>query len=136
MATIIESKINIENVPQGYTLAAAFSTDMNWTRLPELLNNMFSITERDHKKHKVGSVAKIDNLYMLFVKESSYDAPMFSALIATMEKLAKKVKKNGIKRLAIPKICTGKNGFDWFDVYNVIEEAFADVNVEILTCSP
>lgn len=132
--TINELNMSIEDVTQGYTLAAAFSTDMNWVGLPGFLNELFNITERDNKEHKVGSVAKIDNLYMLFVKESSYDAPQWSALEESLTKLAEKIVKKKIKNLAMPRICSGKNGFLWDDVKQMIDEIFYDIDVNILIC--
>ena len=131
---INELNMNIKDVPQGYTLASAFSTDMHWVGLPGFLNHLFYITERDDKEHEVGSVAKIDNLYMLFVKESSYDAPQWSALKDCLIKLANKVDKKLIKHLAMPRICSGKNGFLWDDVKQMIEEIFYDIDVDILIC--
>ena len=135
MAIIVEKDMDIVNVPQGYTLAVAFSTDRNWIRLPGLIDEAFNINDRDENEYKVGDVGKIDNLYMLFVKESSYDAPIWSALEKSLNKLAKKVEKKNIKNLAMPKICCGKNGFDWEEVECLIEEIFCDVDVNIMICS-
>ena len=134
MANIREVNMDISTVPQGWTLAGAFSTDMEWIGMPGLMNDLFDITERDTEEHEVGSVAKIDNLYMLFVKESSYDAPMWSSLEDCLTKLAKKVSKKGIKKLAMPRICSGKNGFLWDDIHQMIEEIFYDVDVDIMVC--
>jgi O-acetyl-ADP-ribose deacetylase (regulator of RNase III) len=72
---------------------------------------------------------------MLFVKESSYDRPMWDALRTSLTKLAKKVKKKNIKKLAMPKICCGKNGFDWEDVRDLIVDVFSDNDdLEIVIC--
>ena len=134
MASIREVNMDISAVPQGWTLAAAFSTDMKGLGMPGLMDSLFNITDRDTKIHKVGSVSKIDNLYMLFVKESSYDAPTWSALEESLTKLANKVVKKGVKKLAMPRICSGKNGFLWGDVCDMIEDIFHDVDVEIMIC--
>ena len=131
---INEINIDIAEVSQGYTLAVAFSTDMNWIGLPGYMNSLFYITERDDKEHEVGSVSKIDNLYMLFVKESSYDNPSWSALEGCLTKLSNKIVNKKIRKLAMPKICCGKNGFQWDDVKQMIEEIFYDIDVEILIC--
>lgn len=135
MATIFEEDVDIKYVPQGYTLVAAFSTDRNWINLPGLMDKIFNINNRDNNEYGVGDVGKIDNLYMLFVKESSYDAPIWSALEKSLNTLAKKVVKKDIRNLAMPKLCCGKNGFDWEDVKGLIEEIFHDIDVNILVCS-
>ena len=69
MAKFFIDSRDIFTIPQGFTLASAFSTDMNWIGLPGEFNVNYMITKRDNKEHEVGSVAKIDNLYMMFVKE-------------------------------------------------------------------
>ena len=136
MRAIYENIMDIKNVPQGWTLAAAFSTDMHCIGLPGYIDEMFDISNREiSKQHKIGSVSRIDNLYMLFVKESSYDAPSWDALEKSMYKLAHKVDVKHIHKLAMPKICTGKYGFNWEqEVLPLIEEAFAYTDVEIMIC--
>ncbi len=134
MATLYEIRSGIENVQQGWTLTAAFSTDMNWIGLPGLMNDLFDITERNTKEYEPGSVGKIDNLYMLFVKESSYDSPSWEYLEESLAKLANKIKKKDIRKLAMPKICTGKGGFEWERVKELIEKTFADININIMIC--
>lgn len=39
-----------------------------------------------------------------------------------------------IKKLAIPKICCGRNGLEWDDVRSMFEFVFADSDVQILVC--
>lgn len=135
MADFYNVQIDIRDVPQGHTLVGAFSTDMTWVGVPKIMNDMFDISIRDDKKHEVGDVAKIDNLYMLFVKESSYDAPRLDALYDCIEKLAKKIQKKKITKLAMPKICCGKNGFTWdSEVLPILEEVFADIDVDVMVC--
>ena len=132
---INEIKMDIATVPQGYTLVGAFSTDKNFSiGTPGLFNRTFEITNRTDGDFKVGTAKRIDNLYMLFVKESSYDMPDWTALENALCDLRKKVTKKRIRKLAMPKICTGGGGFDWQQVENLICDIFDDVDVEILVC--
>ena len=39
-----------------------------------------------------------------------------------------------IKKLAIPKICCGRNGLEWDYVKSALEFAFDDSDVQILVC--
>lgn len=137
MATIYKDNRDIFFMPQGFTLASAFSTDMNWVGLPEKFDLAYWITDRDGKDHKIGSVSRIDNLYMMFVKQSSYDKPTLSDIEKCLQKLAKKIWNNNIHRLAMPQICCGRNGFDWDQILPLIEKAFEENDeLNIVICNP
>ena len=131
------NKINMDiaTVPQGYTLVGAFSTDKKFSiGTPGLFSRMFEITNRIDNDLKVGTAKRIDNLYMLLVKESSYDMPDWTALENALCDLRKKVIKKHIRKIAMPKICSGNGGFDWQQVENLICDVFDDVDVEIIVC--
>jgi hypothetical protein len=68
---------------------------------------------------------------MLLVKDMSYDKPVFDNLIACLEEFKTKCKKNGITKVAMPAICTGKNGFAVDDVIQAIDEIFFDTGIWI-----
>lgn len=128
-------KMDITTVPQGYCLVGAFSTDMKFeVGTPGLFNSMFDITNRIDEKCKVGTAKRIDNLYMLFVKESSYDAPDYKNLTMALDDLHKKLIKKKVRKIAMPKICCGKNGFDWEEVEDYLWNVFDGDDIEILVC--
>lgn len=137
---INEVKMDILAVPQGYTLASAFSADMNYkVGIQKVFEDAFNLTERRmdaEEPLEVGQIYSLHNLILMIVKESSYDAPNKAALKKCLQTLANLVSAGHIKKLAIPKICTGKNGFEWSEVREMIEECFEDVDIEILVCSP
>lgn len=138
---ITELEINIMAVPQGYYLATAISKDKNFdVGIPALFNKQYNITERiANSEHSVdfeiGEAYLLDNVYLLVVKDSSYDMPDRDALINAIHEMRVNITENKlIKKLAIPKICCGKNGFDWQDIKLLIEEEFKDTDVDILVC--
>ena len=136
MATIISDNRDIFFMPQGFSLASAFSTDMSWAGILKQFDFAYSIKERKFEDHNIGSVDKIDNLYMMFVKQSSYDKPEISDIKKCLKKLAKKIKKNGVRCLAMPRICCGRNGYDWGQILPLIDKAFEDLDLLIVICNP
>ena len=133
---IIELKGDIRTVPQGYSIAAAFSDDLNCgAGMPKILDEMFDIVERVKaikRYKKTNAIAKLDNLYLLFVKESSYDTPIYNRMVTALKELRKRCEKDCIKKLAMPKICTGSGGFDWDMVNDAIMDAFTLMDIDIV----
>lgn len=126
---------DIKTAPQGYTMVTAFSSDFNCNvGINKVMDQMFNIEKRKSniKVFKGRKLAKLDNLYMLLVKDSSYDKPVFDNLIACLEEFKAKCKKNGITKVAMPAICTGKNGFAVDDVIQAIDEIFFDTNISVV----
>lgn len=143
---IREENINILNAPQGYTIAVDFSADMNYeSGLSKVLNETFNIEERlpdsliiidgnEDDPLDCGQIYEVGNLYMLIVKENSFDLPDHSYLMESLEELRKQCEFDHIKRLAIPKICSEENEFEWEDVKQLIDIVFRETDVEILVC--
>lgn len=133
---IDEISADIRTAPQGYTLVSAFSDDLNCSvGMPKIMNEMFNITERTDvvKRYKnAKNIAKLDNLFLLLVKDTSYDAPIWNRLADALAELRDKCEKNGIKKLAMPKICTGAEGFDWDSVCDEIMNAFMLSDIDIV----
>lgn len=126
---------DIRTAPQGYTMVAAFSDDLNCgVGIPRVMNEMFGITFREDviKKFNSGNIAKLDNLYMLFVKHTSYDAPDWDRFTEALRNFKKKCIKNKINKIAMPKICCGKNGFSWIDVEIVLEDILGSLDIDII----
>ena len=143
---IREEKINILNVPDGYMLVSDFSADMKYKNgVSKVLNEAFNIEDNLNDSLIIidgdledpldlGQIYEIGNLYMLIVKSNYYDTPDHSYLMESLEELRKQCEFYHIKKLAMPKICTGNKGFEWDDVRQIIEFVFNDSDIEILVC--
>ena len=108
---------DIKTAPQGYTMVSAFSADFNCSvGINKVMDQMFNIEKRKShiKVFKGGKLAKLDNL------------------ITCLEEFKTRCKKNGITKVAMPAICTGKNGFAVDDVIQAIDEIFFDTDISIV----
>lgn len=136
---ITELEINIMAVPQGYYLAQGISRDLNFkVGLPALFEKTYNLKEKLAANYdeeiEIGEVYLVDNVYSLVVKDSSYDRPDRDVLMDALVELRDQMEEDMVTKLAIPKLCCGRNGLEWDDVKAMISFVFGDSDVQILVC--
>lgn len=136
---IAELEINIMAVPQGYYLAQGISRDLNFkVGLPALFEKTYNLKEKLAANYdeeiEIGEVYLIDNVYSLVVKDSSYDKPDRDVLMDALVELRDQMEEDMVTKLAIPKLCCGRNGLEWDDVKAMISFVFGDSDIQILVC--
>ena len=137
-----EIEMNIMAAPQGYYLATAISRDKKFqVGLPALFEKNYKISKKMDRLEsqlgeeiQVGDACLIDNVYLLVVKYSSYDEPIREALIDAISAMHDNMDALMVDKLAIPKLCCGKNGLEWDDVKSILESEFQNRDVDILVC--
>lgn len=68
----------------------------------------------------------------LITKRYYYNKPTYETLEESLAELKEYIDKNSIKRILMPRIGCGLDGLKWEKVKLIIEEIFADVDIEIL----
>lgn len=68
----------------------------------------------------------------LITKRYYYNKPTYKTLKESLAELREYIDKNGIKRILMPRIGCGLDGLKWEKVKLIIEEIFADADIEIL----
>lgn len=135
---MVELEINIMGVPQGYYLAQGISRDLNFkVGLPAVFEkqyNMAAKLKHNYTDIELGKALLVDNVFNLVAKDSSYDFPDRNMLMDAIINMRDQMETNMITKLAIPKICCGRNGLDWDDVKSMFEFIFDDSDVQILVC--
>ncbi len=135
---ITELDINILAVPQGYYLAHGISRDMNFkVGLPAQFDRQYNLKEklqRFEDEIELGVSYLTDNVFSLVVKDSSYDFPDRDMLLEAIIDMRDSMEQLMATKLAIPKICCGRNGLDWEEVKAMFELVFADFEGQILVC--
>ncbi len=136
---ITELEINIMAVPQGYYLAQGISRDLNFkVGLPALFEKTYNLKEKLAANYdeeiEIGEVYLVDNVYSLVVKDSSYDKPDRDVLMDALVELRDQMEEDMVTKLAIPKLCCGRNGLEWDDVKAMISFVFGDSDIQILVC--
>lgn len=135
---MVELEINIMGVPQGYYLAQGISRDLNFkVGLPAVFEKQYNIAtklKRNYTDIDMGKAYLVDNVFCLVAKDSSYDFPDRDMLMDAIINMRDQMEVNFVTKLAIPKICCGRNGLDWDDVKSMFEFVFDDSDVQILVC--
>ena len=135
---MVELEINIMGVPQGYYLAQGISRDLNFkVGLPAVFEkqyNMAAKLKRNYTDIELGKALLVDNVFNLVAKDSSYDFPDRDMLMDAIINMRDQMETNMVTKLAISKICCGRNGLDWDDVKSMFEFIFDDSDVQILVC--
>lgn len=135
---MVELEINIMGVPQGYYLAQGISRDLNFkVGLPAVFEKQYKMAAKlkhNYTDIELGKALLVDNVFNLVAKDSSYDFPDRDMLMDAIINMRDQMETNMITKLAIPKICCGRNGLDWDDVKSMFEFIFDDSDVQILVC--
>ena len=140
---IVELEMNIMSVPQGYYLVHAISKDLNFqVGLPALFDKTYNLKEKLIKyvedtgdSIELGDCLLVDNVFSLVVKESSYDMPDKDLLCDAISLMRDYVEDRMIKKIAMPKVCCGRNGLEWDEVKEMFSAGLYDLDIEILVCT-
>ena len=70
----------------------------------------------------------------LITKERSWHKPTYQSFTESIQSMKDTVERYRIAKLAMPKIGCGLDGLNWDICRGIIQDEFADVDVEILVC--
>lgn len=96
------------------------------------------INELMAQQVKSGGVAVLKDedrfIYYLVTKPESYGSPTYEDLRSALSDMKSHMEKNGVSKLAIPRIGCGIDGLEWDKVQNELHGVFdeADKDVEIV----
>lgn len=142
--TISEVKMDIMQAPQGYALVNCISNDLNFEYgLPKLFDSVFGIKEKlddnqffiDSSDDPIGYTFMIENVLNVIIKENCRDRFDSKNMIPIFEAIKNSLNALLIKKVAIPKLFTGKNGMDWVDVKATIEYVFRNTDIDFIVCT-
>jgi hypothetical protein len=72
------------------------------------------------------------NTYNLITKRNYWNKPTTETLQKALNQMKKLCTKNNTRKLAMPKIACGLDGMRWEVVSHMIQDTFADTNIEIV----
>lgn len=131
---LIEAQMNILTIPQGWYTVCAVAENEDFTiGLPKLFNDTYCLKDRLGDLEMNKAYLK-GNAFVLVVKKSIYDRADIEDLMKVLEDLAAACAEEGVTKLAMPKICCGRNELVWRDVKRMIKQAFSELNIQIVIC--
>lgn len=92
------------------------------------------LSYRYPKYQSCGNVILIDTVFNLVTKNKYWHKPTLESLTSTLYDMKKLCEKNGVSKLAMPKIGCGLDKLNWEDVKQQIMCCFQDTDIEILVC--
>ena len=130
------------NCPSNYYIVhcaneAMFTGNEEPVGLCKILDEQYNLRKWvdknwDYIHSEVSSIVVKDNLITLIVAGNRYSQVTEDILAEALENVANFVEEQCISNIAMPKICSGRsNGLPWETTEKIINEVFADVDVNI-----
>ena len=144
--TLTEKKMNLFEVSKDYYLAHCISDDFVLGKgIAVEFNKRYQMRKKLKKLYPdlegtnfhlggVGCIL-IDNVFNLVTKEKYYYKSTYETLERAITSMVSQCIELNVKKLAIPKIGCVLDRLEWDKVREIIKEAFADTDIEILVCS-
>lgn len=131
-------------VPQGYYLAHCISGDYALgAGIAKKFNEVYNMRSKLHRDYAIPSEKKsanvgrallVDNVFNLVTKERYFHKPTYDELYNALMDMQEQCQDFGIEKLAIPLIGCGLDRLEWGKVKDIIEDVFAQTDIEILVC--
>ncbi|CAD7083230.1 unnamed protein product [Hermetia illucens] len=138
MCRISEISGDLFSASREYSLAHCVSADLRMGKGIALkFRDKFSqISKLKQQNPKPGGVVMLKDgsryIYYLITKQKVYQKPTYITLVASLTAMRNHMAKNGIKKLAIPRIGCGLDGLIWSKVKTEVEQVFQDDDIEIV----
>lgn len=138
---LIETTGDLFSVPQGYYLAHCISADFALgAGIAKKMDGIYDMKKKleiqyARRKGFVGTSLCIDNVFNLVIKKGKYDTASYDDLLDALYEMRDEMERKYIRKLAMPHIGCNKEGFDWNKVRDMLDEAFHDMDVDILVYS-
>lgn len=141
--TFREENLNLLSVPQGYAIAHCISADFALgAGVAKQIDDVFGMramlrTKWDFMDFNTDGpyCAPCLNVYNLVTKEKYWHKPTLDSLREALLDMRATAREDGVKKIAMPRIGCGLDRLSWEDVKPMIQEVFADTDIEILVCS-
>ena len=139
---LTEVKGDLFTAPQGYYLAHCISGDYALgAGIARRFNEVYNMRYKLHKNYPIPDgeaydnvtlALLVDNVFNLVTKPRCYHKPRYEDIRLALEDMKDQCEENDIEHLAMPKIASGLDGKEWDVVKGIIEDVFANINIDIL----
>jgi O-acetyl-ADP-ribose deacetylase (regulator of RNase III) len=135
--TLTEEHRDLFTVPDDYYLAHCIASDLGMgAGIAVQFRRRFGLTGRLNALRPLHHPTCVvtGRVFNLVTKKRSGGKPTYATLRASLERMKALVLEHQVARVAVPKIGCGLDGLQWPMVRQIIQEVFADVDVEIRIC--
>lgn len=138
--TITTVKKDLFTVPQGYYLAHCISADFALgAGIAKAFDTVYNMRhklfkDRPNYVYNGGDAILIDNVFNLVTKAKYWHKPTYDSLRKSLEMMREHLEFMDVTKLAMPTLGCGLDRLQWMKVKNIIEDVFADTDVDIVVC--
>ncbi|KAF4531582.1 hypothetical protein B566_EDAN017617 [Ephemera danica] len=135
--SLTEVRGNLFTCSTEYALAHCVGADFKMTRRiatqfrKQFCNQQFLLSQLKSKGEVAVLQSHGSHIFYLVSKEKSSHKPTFPDLVTCLENLRKIIDILGIKKLAMPRIASGLDGMNWYDVKQAIYSTLQGLDLEI-----
>ena len=139
------------SVPDDYYLAHCISADfgmgagivIEFNKRFDMKNRLIELFDGDithvwdyngKTNEPQGVCLKVDRVLNLVTKRNYWQKPTYKTLTEALFSMREICKENNISKIAMPLIGCGIDRLQWEKVSEIIQEVFADTDIEILVC--
>ena len=133
-----ERRFNLFEMDEKYYLAQCVSVDLKMGAgiAVDFAKKFPAIKQlRNQPPRPVGSCAIVGRVLNLITKKVYYGKPTYITFTSSLTEMKKICIEQNIKFIAMPKIGCGLDRLSWGKVREIIQEIFADTDIEIVVCS-
>ena len=139
MTITIENK-DLFTMPQGYYLAHCISADFALgAGIAKVFDNVYNMRFKLYRNYPNytyfgGEALLVDNTFNLVTKQKCYHKPTYDSLREALESMRIQLEFLNVTKLAMPWIGCGLDRLQKDKVYNLINEVFENMDIEIVIC--
>lgn len=130
---------DVFTAPEEYSLAHCVAVDLRMSAgIAVSFRRKFGrVHELQRQNAKVGGIAVLMNgpqryIYYLTTKKLSSQKPKINDLLKSLLAMRAHMKKNGVTKMAMPKIGCGLDRLEWKEVFHLLHRVFSRLPVEIV----
>ena len=137
-----EEQMDLLKAPRGYAIAHCISADFALgAGVAKQIEDVYSMKTQlktmygdwEHTE-LVGAALPCLDVINLVTKARYYHKPTLQSLQEALEDMRRYCDESGIAKIAMPQIGCGLDRLHWDDVKPVIQNVFADSDIEIMVC--
>ena len=133
-----EIKKDLFTVDKTWHLAHCIASDLKMSAgIAVQFQKKFNLRgkiQKSGKKKKHPTCILTGRVFNLITKKKSSSKPTIYSVEKAIDQMAYIALKNGITKIAMPKIACGLDGLSWVLVRKIIGCAFMDTNIHIIVC--
>jgi hypothetical protein len=125
---------------QEYAFAHCVASDFQMSRgiADEFRERYGGVKNLLKQNTEVGGVAKLERegrvIYYLVTKEKSWDLPKLEDIESSLVILRDKCIAEGVFKLAMPRLASGRDRCDWAVIRKIINRIFVESGIEVKVC--